>query len=418
MQSSIDHLPQCPTKLLWLLEPPRRPLVCKTRLRFTIRFSIGFGPQSCSSFRHGFAAPCRRFCGLCFAFRQLSFGVVQLFLPRNTLRATRLQRLVFAGSNRFAIVAATLDPRMSEDLFEFLWQVSDAGYKWVTTKSIDQPEPPEPLGLEATEQEKLSFANQELASRPRQFLTDGVPAGHRNESARWTRPLKDFAFRLHRRFAEAEPSADGALKFANSFGLLGSDADSTIPLPTNDESVSLLGAGEDLGIWVSEIRAMADAVAVWDLVLAGDLEGLSGCIEWQEHGVLAHWPRGRLQVVGSEKIRPTIFSALEPGNVIEAAKVAVQLAVNDHLSKKSRATPRLLYNVDSKAQELHIVPNGLIGAIWLDFALAIEGKRPYRKCPMCGEAFPANSKGQRRKFCSNRCKVAHHRQKKPQEVSS
>ena len=110
---------------------------------------------------------------------------------------------------------------MTDSLIEFHWWVSGAGYKWVSARTIGQDPPPRPLPDNATEDEKLRHQRAELDSRPRLFLTDGIPYGTRDESGRAFCPLKDFRGRLYRQFAQTPLNPDGIKKFADAFGSLG-----------------------------------------------------------------------------------------------------------------------------------------------------------------------------------------------------
>ena len=58
--------------------------------------------------------------------------------------------------------------------------------------------------------------------------------------------------------------------------------------------------------------------------------------------------------------------------------------------------------------------SSLIGAMWLQFALAVDGNRRYRSCPECGEWWDATETRSDRQTCSDRCRKRRHRA----EVSS
>jgi hypothetical protein len=52
----------------------------------------------------------------------------------------------------------------------------------------------------------------------------------------------------------------------------------------------------------------------------------------------------------------------------------------------------------------------LIAAMWLQFALAVDGQREYRPCPVCGDWWDATEARSDRKTCSDRCRKRMHRQ--------
>lgn len=293
---------------------------------------------------------------------------------------------------------------MTQDLFEFTWKVTDGGYRWITTRAEDQPYPPDGLRDNATEIEKSRHRYQEQESEPRPYLSEVIPFGDEEMWARVTSPLKHFRGRLYRVFAQTSPTPDAILLFANNFGLLGGDIPAPIAVKDLGDGKSLMGLGEDQRKWIKEITVIADVVSLWDWVRERNTERLSEQVYWYRDLVRVGGPRGLL-IAGKQRNRD-LFETIERGDVIQPALLAVQWIVNKHLWERTGA--RLLLNRERELEQ-HIVPNGLIGAIWLDFALAIDGNTQYRKCERCGTAFPVFPKGHRRKFCSDKCRSAQHR---------
>lgn len=306
---------------------------------------------------------------------------------------------------------------MTEDLFRFTWPVTVAGYHWITTRTEDQPNPPDALNENATEREKRRHRLMKLESEPRPYLSDGIPSGTET-LVQPTFPLKDLRGRLYRCFAETLPTPDGILKFANNFGLLGGDIDSFIPVEDKGGGRSSLGLGEDQRKWIDEISEMAYAVSLWDMVRERQLDRLSELVSWDKDSVGVEFADGRGILIAAKKYKPDRLETIERGDIIQPALLAVQQIVNDRLWNRRRAAPRLLWNRDTKALEQRIVPHGLIGAIWLDFLLAIDGKTEYRRCEWCETAYPVFPKGHRRKFCSNKCRISQHRQRHSQGEKS
>ena len=303
---------------------------------------------------------------------------------------------------------------MTESLIEFHWWVSGAGYKWVSATTMGQESPPRPLPDNATEDETRSHRRAEFRSRPRLFLTDGIPLGSRDESRRVFCPLKDFRGVLYRRFAQTPLDPDGIKKFADAFGLLGGDIGDMIPVERIDATRDFMGAGEDLNDWLFEITRMAEAVELWDLVRERDTKRLSELVFWDEDSVMLKWSDRRFLLIAASTHHKELFEEMRPGDLVEPVLLAVQKIVDEQLWKKGRAGPRLLWDVDKRTLSQRVMPNGLIGAIWLDFLLAIDGNTDYRPCLNCKAPFPVTPKDQRRKFCSDRCRVAHHRKKRNQ----
>ena len=70
--------------------------------------------------------------------------------------------------------------------------------------------------------------------------------------------------------------------------------------------------------------------------------------------------------------------------------------------------PRLLYNPDDDQVEQHLWPKNLLGAIWLQFARAVEIDKPdYGRCEACQKPFEVSPEGMRpeTKYCGVKCRV-------------
>ncbi len=299
---------------------------------------------------------------------------------------------------------------MSEELLEFVWPVAGGGYQWIAARSMEQDFARNHIAGRAVDREKSGDRRTDLHTQPRLFLTDGVPLGTRDESARWIYPLRDFRGRLYRRFAATRPDQEGIKKFADAFGLLGEDIGSLVPVKQLGEGREAMGVGEDLGTWLREITLMAEAVELWDLARESNTARLSDLVHWRADSVGVEWPDHRYLPIAGKEHRRSLYQLLEPGEVVKPALFAVQHIVNEQLWKKGRVGPRLVWDEERGELVRRDKPSGLIGAIWMDLLLAVDGKIDYRRCLQCGTPFPVSPKGQRRKFCSDRCRVANHRQ--------
>ena len=76
--------------------------------------------------------------------------------------------------------------------------------------------------------------------------------------------------------------------------------------------------------------------------------------------------------------------------------------VDTHLSPLIRTG--LFLASDEPSLDLNVVPKNLLGAIWLQFAMAITGNKRFTDCEMCGKPFEVK-KGTR-KTCSDKCRKA------------
>ncbi len=302
---------------------------------------------------------------------------------------------------------------MSGDLIQFRCPVCSLGYKWLTTREEGQPAAPEPLPENASDHERRKHHLAELAAQPGTYLTKQLPEEGEIANGWEITPFKNMRGRLYVEFGNTQPTQEGIRDFASKFGLLGGDISSLIPVRDVNETTSALGVGERLEKWIEEITQISTAIEIWSKARERDLKALSKWIHWDQDSVRIMSEEGGFvrwhDVIASKDIRPHIFEDLKRGDLVEPALLAVQLIVNKHLWEARRVSSKLVWNSDTRSLELRFMPHALIGAIWFDFALAIDAKTDYRKCPQCGTAFSVHAKGQRRKFCSDRCRVAHHR---------
>ena len=290
------------------------------------------------------------------------------------------------------------------NLYEFVWPVARGGHKWITGVTLFEDMR---HSGDATNGDKGE--NRATGWLPRPFL---MPITMNDEEVRATYPLRELKGRLHREFARTPPTLEGIKKFADEFGLLGGDIGET-PVVDVGGPHSPIGPGEGFSDWAVEISRMAEAVEFWDLARKNDTKRLSDLIHWREDSVALKLAIGYRRIAASN-FRTDLFEQVQPGDLVEPAMFVVQEIVNDHLSNKARAGPRLLWDVKQRTLSQRVTPRALIGAIWLDFLLAIDGNTDYRPCLRCDAPFPVTPKGQRRKFCSDRCRVAHHRKKRNQ----
>jgi hypothetical protein len=320
---------------------------------------------------------------------------------------------------------------MASDVFRFLWIIPESGYKWIQARVYENEGGAAPGKLRH---------NSRLEERHQWVLTDGLAIGQTYFRKVYD-PLKAHAG-LFRTFAQLAPdNRDAILAFANQYGNLGIYRPLDLTAP--DEPQRLLGVwGETHHDWAKQIDEMQRAVRIWDMLQARDVAGLSRYISWQEGGerilrpdlfpvqVEQGWvydshpdlppfpvdplrasppPPGR----SSQMIQP-VEDLFKPGDVLTPAMFLVQRWINDHL--KERVSPRLLYHLEFGTQVLQIVPNNLLGAMWLQFAHTIAGNKKHRPCKECGKWIEISSeedgRSARRMFCSDPCKFRDYRRRK------
>ena len=281
---------------------------------------------------------------------------------------------------------------MSDNLYEFAWRVPTTGHRTITT-----------------------YDTRKTQKESRTYLTEEIPRGGKIEY-RTTRPLTTLRGQLHRLFADLEPTETAIVDFADRHGRLGGDVQATIPVEPNPAGGGIVGFGDELRKWTAEIFALNDAVTLWDLAKQHDTEALAAHIVWDEVSVEArfeddrHFDR-RVLANRDDPNQRALFESLEPGDLIGPAMLAVEQIVNKHLWGKRRVSTKMSWNAARQSMEQHFMPTCLIGCIWLDFMLAATGNIEYRRCAHCGTAFEVSIRGKRKLYCSNACRVAHHKAK-------
>lgn len=288
---------------------------------------------------------------------------------------------------------------MSGDFTVFEWRVPRDGFTW----SLAHP-----------------LVGHRVQKERGRFLAPGF-------TMHWqpTFPLRD-APALFRVFAETEPTEAQVLRFANAYGALGIEED----LMLADGKGS---RGERLRIWVQGIAHMRHAVRVWDALcqkatadlqrwftLAPPFSGVSNLRYTPDEP----WPAGvlqsGLQFIEGELVGIARFLSGAAGDPTHMpiprdapglALAWLRSIINGRLEQHTSA--RMLYVDSPSGLGTHIVPRNLLGALWLQFALAIEGHRAYRRCAACQSWFEVSTAqtGKRAdaKFCSARCRVRAYR---------
>jgi hypothetical protein len=294
---------------------------------------------------------------------------------------------------------------MATELTEFHWRVPAAGYRWMKGRS----------------------APGEQRQPTRKFLIADVPTAELTHVSEYN-PLREFNG-LFQTFAQTEVSEAGVSTFANKYGCLGGAAGARIETTDGNKNLTY---GEPLHNWAFEILTMRRMIALWELAIRRDRLGLSRFIQWKaEQGVLyeshPHLPpnapasppdRRITKVIAAQEIKPEIFSKFQSGDTLAPAWWYLQHMVNDKLDEHS-VRARLLWDSRHTKLGLHMVPESLIGCLWLQFAKAIEGERKYRQCDRCRAWFEiGGSRAARsdKKFCSPSCKASAHRKKREEAL--
>jgi hypothetical protein len=176
-------------------------------------------------------------------------------------------------------------------------------------------------------------------------------------------PLEEFTG-LFRTFAEMEPTPEGVLKFANQYGLLG----------------GLVGIG---------MRAFP----------APGTTSSDVSQDWQE-------------CVGRMRRAILIWEKMEQGSVTDHEAQELQDLINLELGNAVAA--RMVQDPKAGTLELRMWPLALRGALWLQLAQAVAGRKKFRACRSCGTWFELSPEVARtnRLFCSEGCRSKAYRERK------
>ena len=289
---------------------------------------------------------------------------------------------------------------------QFPWQVAEGGYRWVDSRPAFEPQ-----------------------QQRQPFLTDGRPIGAGGLRVMEYLPLAAFPG-LFRVFTDTEPSREGVKAFADRFGRLGGDVEKQIPLDDRPSGKGVLaGAGEALAAWSDEILTMRFAIDLWEAARNGDVGRLQQVIHWKQdgNGVLvdthAGLPDGQLPQGGSKvswiartDLGDDVLGRFVRGDLVKPALHYVQSKINEKL--EGRASPRLLWDAKRERLGLYIVPAGLIGALWLQLARAVERDSRFRRCAECGiwfELSPGTARADKL-YCSTACRIKAYRKRQAEAV--
>lgn len=307
---------------------------------------------------------------------------------------------------------------MSADFFQFEWPVPKDGYRWKVGRSVEQLPAPKPLLSKATDDQKLLHKIKERNYRERTFLVDPDIRHSELNDWQWTFPLRDLRFDLHQKFANVPPTPDGIMKFANKHGRLGGDLTETLPIADPESGVQFIHHAEREEDWLDEITAMCEAVQIWDTIREKRTANLNPRYKRQGDITLVDMTpftldehRKHFILVPSKNSPRAVFDQVKirDSSNFTPAILALQKIINQRLAEKNRVATKLRWNLDTKKLELYGVPTCLIGAIWLDLALAIIGNIHYRNCEhtRCRQPFAVPPKARKKKlFCSDKCRVA------------
>lgn len=325
------------------------------------------------------------------------------------------------------------------ELIEFAWEAPAAGFAWIHAEI-----PPA--------KEEASASSRYLVPLP----SESGPRFRRYFPLR-THPL------LYRVFAEipSPVTEEAVLDFTAQYGWL------CVTLVLDDRrgsSIPTALPAARLEDWEGEISSMRECVRVWDALLHRDVAVLR---EYESHwaqedeaidrllgpssplrrllpeplrelgsvsqGLNQTWPVPGFSVSGFE-FTATMYDDSPDRAQFDASVENIALGrilqrINAAL--RENAAPSLIYSASDDKAILRIVPQNLLGAMWVQLARAIDGGKTYARCEVCGELwevapdsdYSPEARGVHRsnkRYCSNKCrsKALRVRQRRARELDA
>jgi hypothetical protein len=213
------------------------------------------------------------------------------------------------------------------------------------------------------------------------------------------RPLEEFSG-LFRDFAALGPSQVEIRGFADQFGMLTEGE----PLTGQDAGSDVVAAGgEQFEFWTKEIETLKSVVSLWDSTTSGDTQAL---IQLRKDATREKLPLAVMRDLHFDDKDPAMTSL-----------AAIQRLTDQHLHENVGVDFKFLGN--PAGLHVTLTPRNLLGALWLQFAIAVDALKSFVKCAHCGRPFeisrdPISGRRPDARFCSAGCRVAHYRKRKEQ----
>ena len=276
-----------------------------------------------------------------------------------------------------------------DKLFEFACSVPEPGYRWITGEMSELSPRRAPPGMD-------------------RFLV--INAGPREGGyvRRYNPLVAEPALFL--RFGELEPTEEAILSFANQFGWLRGTDQARLGTRASSQRIGVSGDGLDL--WRLHIHWMREVQDLWKLIRSRNTAELGRRIQWDSDLVRYRSESRHLNLADRHSRSASVFLDLWRQNeIVRPARRALQILINEQISACVQG--RLIWGDDRQELEFHVVPDSLLGALWLQMARAVANVKQYRDCPICGRTIEISRdkvEGERTgkredvQFCSNACR--------------
>jgi hypothetical protein len=239
---------------------------------------------------------------------------------------------------------------------------------------------------------------------------------------------------LFRKFADVRDTEDAFAEFAMRYGDLESggvvvvdDHLATGKEMATDDPFLVYSEGRSFEMWRGHRRMLAFALRLWDAINEGRADELIGAellVKPYDSLVEPGKPVPKYMVwtrTASAQRDLGLTASQTPNAEFEPAVPLMRASLPEaaaraalaYLVSEMCASARVVMRVTSAQPDglrLTFEVRSLIAAMWLQFALAVDGQREYRPCPVCGDWWDATEARSDRKTCSDRCRKRMHRQ--------
>ena len=222
-------------------------------------------------------------------------------------------------------------------------------------------------------------------------------------------PLTSFVG-LYRTLAATPPTEEGILRFANSYGPLGS-IQQVGTLLLGQARATDAPTREAFGLWALAIRELALASDVSQMLEEDDTNGLSGVFSQVTPDLVGG---GKAIIRGRDSSMPCSAEEEEvttetvgagSSDIMKIARLYLSEAVTNHLSGKMTVTVE--WNRESGSWHPIMAPCSLETALWLQLAIDLSSRGKLQQCKECGVWFPVGAGKARsdRRYCSPACRT-------------
>ena len=186
---------------------------------------------------------------------------------------------------------------------------------------------------------------------------------------------------------------------------------------------------EPLSRWVAEWTTLRNVVHVLDAVQAHDHARLADCIISDTCAALDLRIDGAIQkatpIADASHLRPWLWRHATRADtpterLARLARGWLQIAINSSMGSPVMVSAQVLFNDAAEGHEIQVVPQSLIGAIWLQCARVLTLNLSFRSCRHCGKTLEVSPEARRpnARYCNSGCKVAAFRERKLRRPAS